>query len=1213
MPNQNSTPNYILVAVSQTGDPTGSWYRYGFEFPDFPDYPKYGVWPDGYYVSANHFFSSGVGTSNAVFERDAMLNGAPAQMVLFNTSGSISWSLLPSDWNGTNTPPAGAPNYFGQIHDNADYGGSDGFDIFQFHVDWTTPSNSSFTGPTFIPVNAFSQVSGISQPGSYQPLDDLSDRVMNRFDYRNFESYQSMVTCHTVDAGSGRAGIRWYEFRNTGGGWTLFQQGTYAPADGLNRWMGSVAINDNGDIALGYSVSGSSVYPGIRYTGRHSGDTPGVMTIPEETIQNGNGSQTASPRNRWGDYTQMVVDPSNNDFWYVNEYLPNTGSFNWKTRIASFTFGPPCPIDLASSPGPADGTNDVSITQTLNWINGTGATQCEVWFGEPGSVVKVYDGSLISSWGPPGTFNYITTYNWRIVGKNGTCSVAGPTWSFTTEQSPDVIYSEYFDNLNCWTAIGPMGTSNWSLSSTSNAGGVSPELDFNWSPQFDGLSKFVSCAIPVAASHNYSINLKHFIDWYTDPAPILGLGISYDNGTTYTEIWSTQPTGNVGPEDITASFTTSAGASDIYLVLFNNGNSFNIDDWFMDNIVLTDDEFFNVSDPTDVSASALSPTQIDISFIPNAGNNNVVIVWNQTGVFTDPSGAPPSVGQPFAGGTLLYNGTTSPVHHTNLNPSTTYYYKLFSYDGSAYSIGVSTSAVTNSVQTDFSVNLLIHDICSNSISLTFGTASTATDCYDDGLDVYAPPPPPGGAFDGRFVSCNEGLFTDYKSTNINGERTWDIYYQPAESCSPVTIEWNPADFPTEGNFHLVDAITGNLVNVNMRTRSSFSDSVNIGHLQIIYNFEICAPYNIGSSWNLLSLPVDVSDPDYLILFPNANQGTLYGYAEGYFTSDSLTPGSGYWLKFNSSENTEVCGSDRTECVLDLSEGWNLIGGPNCNLSVSDIIDPGNIIIPGTIYGYSGGYFNATSIDAGKGYWLKTNAAGTVTLNCFSPSNLNGPKLLISSEVLSNFITVNIADNDKKDQTLFFNGTLPDDLSADNFSMPPLPPQGAFDARLSGDTRLSEGGSVSIKVQTTSYPLKVKFIFPAGKDKAGYIMEELIEGIITNSHKVESQDEIVISNPKVSLLKIHNKEDVPLKYNLAQNYPNPFNPSTAIKFTLPEAANVKLTIYNSLGQRITELVNSQLEAGRYSFEWDASKVATGVYIYELRAGSFISVKKMMLLK
>ena len=419
----------------------------------------------------------------------------------------------------------------------------------------------------------------------------------------------------------------------------------------------------------------------------------------------------------------------------MNIFL-STGSFNWKTRIASFTFGAPCPIDFPASPEPFDGENNVPVTQTLSWTNGAGATQCEVWFGEPGSVVKVYDGSLISSW-DPGTLDYVTTYSWRIVGKNGTCSVSGPTWSFTTEQSPAVVFSEYFNNLNCWTAIGPMGTTNWSLNLSSNAGGVSPELEFYYSPQFDGLSKYVSCPIPVQSNHDYSVNLKHFLDWFGNPAPVLGLGVSYDNGSTYTEIWSFQATGNVGPEEITAPFTTSPGVSNLYLVLFCNGNSYNIDYWYVDNIVLTDDEFFNVEDPTGVSANAISNSQIDINFTPNTSGNNVIIVWNQTGTFSDPTGTPPSPGQPFAGGTLLYNGTTSPVNHTGLSTATTYYYKLFSYDGVNYSSGVAVNAETL-LPLDFAVDFTVSDDCGNDTHpLKFGTAPGATACYDDGYDLSA--------------------------------------------------------------------------------------------------------------------------------------------------------------------------------------------------------------------------------------------------------------------------------------------------------------------------------------------------------------------------------------------------------------------------------------------------------------------------------------------
>jgi len=226
LPNGTSGPEYILVAISQTGDPTGAWHRYGFEFADFPDYPHYGVWPDGYYMSANRFGSS-TGTYSAAFERAEMLNGNPAQ---------------------------GAPNYFVQAHDDAYFAGTDGVDVHEFHVDWVTPGNSTFSAPTFLATAPFSEVDEIPQAGTVQLLDDISDRMMQRLQYRNFGTHQSMVVNQTIDAGGSRAGVRWYEFRNTGGGWSVYQEGTYAPADGLERWMGSIAMNGDGDIALGYTV-----------------------------------------------------------------------------------------------------------------------------------------------------------------------------------------------------------------------------------------------------------------------------------------------------------------------------------------------------------------------------------------------------------------------------------------------------------------------------------------------------------------------------------------------------------------------------------------------------------------------------------------------------------------------------------------------------------------------------------------------------------------------------------------------------------------------------------------------------------------------------------------------------------------------------------------------------------------------------------------------
>jgi len=180
LPNGGSGPEYLLLAVSQTSDPTGAWYRYGFEFPQFPDYPHYGIWPDGYYVSVNRFAPGFTGTYAAAFERDSMLVGGIARMILSTNATSIGASFLPSDWDGSTAPLTGAPNYFAAA-------GSNSLRIFEFHVDWATPANSTFTGPLVIATSPFSQVDGIPQLGTTNTLDALSDRLMQRLQYRNFE------------------------------------------------------------------------------------------------------------------------------------------------------------------------------------------------------------------------------------------------------------------------------------------------------------------------------------------------------------------------------------------------------------------------------------------------------------------------------------------------------------------------------------------------------------------------------------------------------------------------------------------------------------------------------------------------------------------------------------------------------------------------------------------------------------------------------------------------------------------------------------------------------------------------------------------------------------------------------------------------------------------------------------------------------------------
>ncbi|HEX2623189.1 MAG TPA: hypothetical protein VHL11_23675, partial [Phototrophicaceae bacterium] len=349
--------NALCVYVSQTDDPTGAYFAYQFNTPQFPDYPKFSVWTDGYYVTTNE-------SSPAIYalDRAKMLAGQPATSQRF-TVGSMAGfpfqALTPGDADGSTLPPAGAPALFmrhrdDEVHNAGSNNPAQDFvDLFQVHIDWVTPGNSSVTGPQAIAMAEFdsdlcglSSFSCIPQPSGTNALDPLREVIMWRLQYRNFGTYQTMVGSFATDVdGTDRAGVRWFEVRDTGSGWGLFQAGTVTAADTTNRWMSTIAMDGNGNIALGYDVSSSSVFPGIRYTGRLASDSQGVMTQGENTVINGSASNAS---NRWGDYNSISVDPIDDcTFWFTSNYSP---AAQWATRISSFKFDSCAPVNPTDTP-----------------------------------------------------------------------------------------------------------------------------------------------------------------------------------------------------------------------------------------------------------------------------------------------------------------------------------------------------------------------------------------------------------------------------------------------------------------------------------------------------------------------------------------------------------------------------------------------------------------------------------------------------------------------------------------------------------------------------------------------------------------------------------------------------------------------------------------------------------------------------------------------
>jgi hypothetical protein len=366
-PNEPLDKFYNCVAVSTTGDPTGSYYRYAFTTGyNFPDYPKYSVWKDSYVITTREFGVQdpnfyGIGVYG--LERNKMLVGDPkARAVSFLLDSSVvpinlmGDGLLPADVDGKSKPKQDAKiPIVGTQDDGGPYGATfDALNIWDLDVHWNSTPTASLVLNTQLPVAPFDSIfpcaptardclpqPGITDPAQYLDILSYRQRPTFRLAYRNFGTYEALVTNQSVESAPGVAGVRWYEIRRTGGTYALYQQGTYAPADGVNRWMGSAAMDKKGDIALGYSVvNGTDVFPGIRYTGRLAGDPLGQMTLGEGTIVNGTGVQR-STNSRWGDYTDLTIDPTDDcTFWYVNEYYTAAGQASstagWQTRIASF-------------------------------------------------------------------------------------------------------------------------------------------------------------------------------------------------------------------------------------------------------------------------------------------------------------------------------------------------------------------------------------------------------------------------------------------------------------------------------------------------------------------------------------------------------------------------------------------------------------------------------------------------------------------------------------------------------------------------------------------------------------------------------------------------------------------------------------------------------------------------------------------------------------
>ena len=406
-----------------------------------------------------------------------------------------------------------------------------------------------------------------------------------------------------------------------------------------------------------------------------------------------------------------------------------------------------------------------------------------------------------------------------------------------------------------------------------------------------------------------------------------------------------------------------------------------------------------------------------------------------------------------------------------------------------------------------------------------------------------------------------------------------------------------------------------------------SNTITINDLDHFSTFAIGEPeafnfgiYNIqvNTNWNMIGLPLEVDNGNYLDLFPNAIPNTLYGFDGAYVLYDTLRLTEGYWLRFSADEAVNIVGYPVDSSDLVLGQGWNMISGISCDVALSDVSDPGNIIIPGTLYGFEHTYVLSDSIKQGKGYWIRTSQSGQISLACATEATqplAKAPNKNLDSDQVP---VIQFNDPSGVRKALYPAVRLENEKDKLSYSMPPVPPSGIFDVRFSGDYRICEGEEAIIQVQSSNYPLTISASNISLEEGFQYEIKEIIGGEEGKTYILDKDNTIEITNPGVKTLKLSKEKIIPLTFMVQQNYPNPFNPETVIKYSIPQNEKVEMVIYNTLGQKVKTLVSKNKEAGFYEVLWDATNdygntVGSGIYFYRVRAGKHVAIKKMVLLR
>jgi len=1230
--------DYILIAVSQTDDPTGSWYSWSFDVSDVPDYPKFGIWQDGYYMATNNPNGNDV----YVFDRAAMIEGSsnPTMIGFDNPNRPNTFDgfhcILPLDNDGP-WAPSGTPGQFITIVDDEQGNPSDAIWIYELNVDWTTPSNSTFARTQILNVNPFSgnfnnSWNNIPQPGTSQKLDGISTVLMHRAQYRNFNGIQKIVCNHTIAVSENEAAIRWYELDNTGSGWFIAQQGTYNP-DNVSRWCASIAMNDIGEIAMGYSVSdGSSTYPGIRFCGQSNSAPPNIMDVAETTIWTGSYSQTEF--NRWGDYANISVDPSDGrTFWFTTEYKESPTSTKG-TRIASFSISNTAEVlvDQKRESGQLMTGTQVSRWENNNFVDytvpippfsfNTGDT--EVLKGLQGLVTAPYE--KYNTWVRNNTNNEPDVKNHHqftiMPNDNSFTSQFKRTYSTVTIQNSlegttviggkikffDPWYIDFQDEAfgNNWRNRGmeephqfykrSVGTSGWQPDFTT----VYPESPYPYNgvfleqPIVSGKPYYSVGAVngQTISVHNQDRKFYHYkwegtdVSFHNYNAFQTGV-VFHSANAVATDVLKGQLMSD-DPNGISSSSQRKMVRTDngIYHVVYESmGNvwytySLTPDfygEWSEDEL-----EFYNAKNPSiDYEGNT-------VKFVCEFDNQIWLVTYKP-----DPNG-----------GYEFYDS----------EPVTTY---PDSYFGKAKPvISYTNDAIFIAYRKDDTGGIMQKTKFNNS-----GTWNWAAEEVIPGTDQYSKNITVAGENDDIHIAFERLNSIDYIMGYIQGNH-WD-FYSPKNISSGSGFNTNAYPSISFSNdfqnpyaiISWVGTYTPYLQNLQKSSAKQQSGGISLNRSVAV------SRVGLGSYWG------GFHNTGSYVNYTNNNslsntEGSIITWSEqgGQYSKYVKRNSGGYYedvqsLSTNGIQPFVSNGSTFQEIkamVFNNSTGKPyLINRCTNDFSIPVLGKKSNDEIVDISYGRSGVIEN-------QGIEFLFNV-GDVLVNGEPVKFVERVDTLpvVSLEDLNSAVKTEPFNLDQQTELIFSNyyyvvhPDWADTLLSDNFSV-------NFKCEL---VKASTGEVVGTFEDVTYNKTNVQEY-----DNPGFLVD--CSGIVPGNYyfrlvtTLNGQANLYLTDiqrddytlQKDNLIgRTFKGEPIPKVYSLEQNYPNPFNPSTTIRYQLPQDGLVTLKVYDILGREVTTLVNEEKTKGRYEVNFNAENLASGVYLYRIKVNDFVDVKKMLLIK